>query len=103
MFESARQFFEEAEHRIDPSRTVGKRMSYRFDIDGAGSWHLDVDDGKVTVEERAAPADCVIEAPEETFLAIVSGEQSPMGAYMRGKVRVRGDIALAARLRELLS
>jgi 3-hydroxyacyl-CoA dehydrogenase/3a,7a,12a-trihydroxy-5b-cholest-24-enoyl-CoA hydratase len=102
MFESPRQFFEEAERRIDPARTVGKRMSYRFDIQGAGSWRLDVDDGKVIVAQSTAPADCVIEASEETFLTIVSGEQSALGAYMRGRVRVRGDVGLAARLRELL-
>ena len=101
MYENPRQFFEEAKARIDPSKTVGKRASYRFDIEGAGSWHVDLDDGKVTVEESGADADCVIQASEETFLKVVSGEQSPTSAYMTGKVKVQGDIGLAMRLREL--
>ena len=103
MYENPRQFFEEAKARIDPARTVGKRMSYRFDIEGAGSWHVDVDDGKVRVEESDADAECVIRASEETFLKVVSGQQSPTSAYMTGKVKVQGDVGLAMRLRELFA
>ena len=103
MYENPRQFFEEAKARIDPARTVGKRMSYRFDIEGAGSWHVDVDDGKVSVEESDADAECVIRASEETFLKVVSGQQSPTSAYMTGKVKVQGDVGLAMRLRELFA
>ena len=56
MAESAREFFEGIESRIDPARTQGQTVSYRFDIDGAGSWHVDrrrrADDGR----RRAATA-----------------------------------------------
>jgi putative sterol carrier protein len=53
------------------------------------------------VTESDAPADCVIRTDENTFLRIVRGEQSPMGAYMTGKVRVEGDLGLALRLRDV--
>ena len=102
MYENARQFFEEAKARIDPARTVGKRMSYRFDVEGAGTWRVDVNDGTVDVEERGGDADCVIRTSEETFLKIVNGRQSPMSAYMTGKVKVEGNMALAMQLRDLI-
>ena len=41
-------------------------------------------------------------APEDLFLRIVRGEQSPMGAFLMGKIRVEGDAALAMRLKDLL-
>jgi hypothetical protein len=57
---SPREFFESLESRIDPARAAGMNASYKFDIDGAGSWNVDVDDGKVTVTENGGEADTTI-------------------------------------------
>jgi putative sterol carrier protein len=100
--ETAREFFEGAPSRIDPARTKGFRASYRFDVEGAGSWRVEVDDGNVRIEESDAPADCVVRASEATFLRIVNREASPMGAFLTGKVRVEGDMGLLLKLREFL-
>jgi putative sterol carrier protein len=100
--ESAREFFEGLPARIDPERARALDAAYRFDIDGAGSWRVESEGDRLVVGESDAPADCVIRADERTFLRIVRGEQSPMGAYMTGKVRVEGDVGLALKLRELL-
>jgi putative sterol carrier protein len=99
--ESAREFFEGLPERIDPERAATLDASYRFDIEGAGSWRLEADGERAVVTESDAPADCVIRADENTFLRIVRGKQSPMGAYMTGKVRVEGDLGLALRLRDV--
>jgi putative sterol carrier protein len=99
--ESAREFFEGLSGRIDPERAGTLDASYRFDIEGAGSWRLEADGERAVVTESDAPADCVIRTDENAFLRIVRGEQSPMGAYMTGKVRVEGDLGLALRLRDV--
>jgi putative sterol carrier protein len=99
--ESAREFFEGLPGRIDPERAGALDASYRFDIEGAGSWRLEADAGRAVVTKSDAPADCVIRTDENTFLRIIRGEQSPMGAYMTGKVRVEGDLGLALRLRDV--
>jgi putative sterol carrier protein len=101
MTDTARELFEGLEGRIDPARTRGTTASYRFDVQGAGSWHVDVNDGAVHVTESDAPADCVIRASEENLLRIVRGELNPVTAYMTGRVKVEGDITLATRLRDL--
>jgi len=101
-YESARRFFEDLQERADPSRAADLSASYRFDIDGAGSWHVDVESGAVTVTESQDPADCVIATDEQTFLGVVNGEQNPMGAFMTGKIRVDGDMGLALRLKDLV-
>ena len=104
MAETAREFFEElaAKSAGASERTRGLTASYRFDVTGAGSWRVDVDDGTVAVGESDGAADCVIAVPEDLFLRIVRGEQSPMGAFLMGKIRVEGDASLAMRLKDLL-
>jgi putative sterol carrier protein len=102
-YESAQQFFDDLGANADPTRAPDLKASYRFDIDGVGSWHVEVHAGAVTVEQSDAPADCTIGTDERTFLRVVQGEQSPIGAYMTGKIRVEGDMGLALRLRDLVS
>jgi putative sterol carrier protein len=103
MARSAREFFEGVESRIDPARTSGQRASYRFDIEGAGSWHVTIADGRTNVAESHDAADCVIRMKEETFLKLVRGEQKATTAFMTGKIKVEGDVGLALKLQHLFS
>jgi putative sterol carrier protein len=99
--EGAREFFEQIPARVRPEQARALEATYRFDIDGAGSWRLQSEGDRVLVGESDAPADCVIRTDERTFLRLIAGEQSPMGAYMTGKLKVEGDLGLALKLREL--
>jgi putative sterol carrier protein len=101
MARSAREFFESLESRVDSSKTAGMNNSYVFEIDGAGTWKVDVTDGDVRVTEGGGDADATIRASEETFQAIASGEQNPTTAYMTGKLKVDGDMGAALRLQKL--
>jgi putative sterol carrier protein len=101
--ESAREFFETLPGRVSRQASQALDASYRFDVDGAGSWRVESDGEGLAVTESDAPADCVIRTDERTFLRIVGGEQSPMGAYMMGKIKVEGDLGLALRLRDLFA
>jgi putative sterol carrier protein len=98
---TAREFFETLETRVDPSKTAGMNNSYVFEIDGAGTWKVDVTDGNVSVTEGGGDADVTIAASEETFQAIASGEQNPTTAYMTGKLKVKGDMGAALKLQKL--
>ena len=98
---TTREFFETLESRVDPAKTAGMTSSYLFDIDGAGQWKVDVDDGKVTVTEGAGEADTTLSASEETFQKIASGEQNATAAYMTGKLKIKGDMGAAMKLQKL--
>jgi putative sterol carrier protein len=98
---SVREFFDGLESRVDRDKTAGMNKSYLFDIDGAGQWHVDVTDGKVSVTEGPGDADVTIVGSEETFRRIVSGEQNATTAYMTGKLRIKGDMAAALKLQKL--
>jgi putative sterol carrier protein len=101
MAESTQEFFQNLESRADASKTAGMNNSYVFDIDGAGQWKVDVDDGKVTVTEGGGEADVTIQSSQETFERIVAGEQNPTSAYMTGKLKIKGDMGAAMKLQKL--
>ena len=100
---TSREFFEGLEGRLEPSKTAGMTNSYVFEIDGAGTWRVDVDDGTVKVAEDAGDgdADATIAASEETFQQIASGDLNATTAYMTGKLKVRGDMGAAMKLSRL--
>ena len=75
--------------------------SYLFEIEQAGTWKVDVDDGKVTVTEGGGDADVTIRTSQETFSAIARGDQNPTTAYMTGKLKVEGDMGAALKLQKL--
>jgi putative sterol carrier protein len=99
--DSAREFFEGLESRMDPAKTAGMTNSYVFEIDGAGTWKVDVNDGAVTVTEGGGEADATIAASEETFQQVSSGDLNATTAYMTGKLKVRGDMGAAMKLSKL--
>jgi len=99
--DSTREFFESLETRVDPAKAKGMTASYKFNIDGAGSWNVDVDDGKVSVIENGGEADTTISTSDETFMKIAKGEQNPTAAYMSGKLKVSGDLGQAMKLQKL--
>ncbi|MDX6512862.1 MAG: hypothetical protein QOE36_2366 [Gaiellaceae bacterium] len=101
MAEDVRTFFEQLESRADASKTAGMTNSYVFDIEGAGQWRVDVNDGAVKVSEGGGDADVTISATEETFRKIAAGEQNPTSAYMTGKLKVKGDMGAAMKLQKL--
>ena len=98
---TAKEFFDTLESRVDTSKTAGMNNSYIFDIEGAGKWKVDVQDGNVTVTEGGEDADAVITTSAETFEKIASGEQNPTSAYMTGKLKVKGDMGAAMKLQKL--
>jgi putative sterol carrier protein len=99
---TAREFFEGLESRIDPAKTAGMTNSYVFEIDGAGTWKVDVQDGSVSVAEGGGgDADATISASEETFEQIASGDLNATTAYMTGKLKIKGDMGAAMKLQKL--
>jgi putative sterol carrier protein len=82
-------------------KTAGINNTYVFDIDGAGTWTVAVNDDGATVTEGDQGGDCTIEASSETFSKIVAGEQNATTAYMTGKLKIKGDMGAAMKLQKL--
>ena len=98
---TVQEFFDALPSKVDPAKTAGMNNSYVFDIEGAGTWKVDVRDGAVKVAEGAEDGDVTITTSEETFEKITSGEQNATSAYMTGKLKVKGDMGAAMKLQKL--
>lgn len=101
MAETVREFFETLPAKADAGKLAGVEQRYQFDVDGAGSWNVNVSGGAIEVTEGQGDADCTIAATEETLLKIARGEQNPTTAYMTGKLKIKGDMGAAMKLQKL--
>jgi putative sterol carrier protein len=97
-----KELFESLPSRANGAETAGMHSSYVFEIEGAGTWSVKVEDGKVAVTEGDTGGDCTISASEDTFERIVDGTQNPLTAYMTGKLKISGDVGAALKLKALL-
>ena len=102
MADNAREFFETLEARAaDSTKAAGLNATYLFNIDGAGTWLVRVENGKVSVHEGTGEADTTISASADTFMKIVNGQQNATSAFMMGKLKVTGDLSNAMKLQKL--
>jgi putative sterol carrier protein len=81
---------------IDP---IGKKLKFKLDddvilINGSGSTNVVTD-----VDEEA---DCTIIMSIETYLKLQRKEIKPLIATLTGKLKVKGDIGLAQKLKQLM-
>ena len=81
---------------IDP---IGKKLKFRLDedvilIDGSGAANV--------VNSEDTDADCTIVMSKETYLKIQRKEIQPLMATLTGKLKVKGDIGLAQKLKQLM-
>ncbi|GAB4469485.1 MAG: hypothetical protein Kow00124_04670 [Anaerolineae bacterium] len=99
------EVFAEIPKRFDPDAWGSEDAVLAFDVagEGGGKWTARVAGGGVTINEGAAEdADMTMFVSSEDLLAIVNGELNAVSAFMQGKVRVDGNMALAMKLQGLL-
>lgn len=91
-----RQELAENVKKIEP---IGKRLKFKMDdefilIDGRN--------GTNVVTDADEEADCTITMSLETYLKLQRKEIKPMMATLTGKLKVKGDIGLAQKLKQLM-
>ena len=101
---TAAEFFTALPGRFNPAAAVGVTAIIQFELsgDGGGTWHVTVADG--ACEVASGPHDdptLVVVASAENWLKVVAGSLDPQLAFLTGRLKVRGDMGLAMRLRAL--
>jgi len=81
---------------------------YAFHITGAEkeTWYVDMKTGAGTVGKGDPPsgkADVTFTSDNETFMNMFTGKLKPTSAFMSGKLKLKGDMALAMKLEKLMS
>lgn len=83
---------------------------YRFDIAGSDgavkSWLLDLKNGAGACKELSAgetpKADCTVSMKDGDFVQLMSGKLQPQAAFMKGLLKVKGNMMLAQKLSALV-
>ena len=91
-----RKEFEEKVKILDP---IGKMLKFHLDdevilINGSGGQNL--------VTDLDEEADCTISMSKETYLKLQRGELKPMIATLTGEIKVKGDLGVAQKLKQLM-
>ena len=106
MADSVKQFFDELGEKMDATKTAGMNCVYQFDIEGenGGQWMVKLNDGSVEVSEGTDEnANITLNATDENWLAIVSGQINGQTAFLTGKLKIKGDMSLAMKLQSIFA
>ena len=101
---TAAEFFAALPGRFNPAAAVGVAAIIQFELtgDGGGTWHAVIADGRA----RSAPGRTPTRRwswsrRPRTGCKVVAGSLDPQLAFLTGRLKVRGDMGLAMRLRAL--
>ncbi|KAG6596005.1 Peroxisomal multifunctional enzyme type 2 [Phytophthora cinnamomi] len=90
---------------VGPSLVSKVKGVIKFDIEGAGAWLVDLKSGKGSVKPAAAAdkADLTISLSEDNFLKMMDNKLNPQQAFMKGLVKIKGNMGLAMKLNVVLA
>jgi putative sterol carrier protein len=87
----------------EEAKGLNGRVQFSLSGEGGGEWGVVLDDGKVTVSEGAmTQPQLTIKTSTENADKLLSGKLDPMMAFMTGKIKISGDMALGMKLIGLL-
>ncbi len=99
-----REFFEKAlPERFKPEKASGIDVTAQVKITGpnGGEWVVAIKDRKIQVTEGTdAASSLTLVMSENDFLDIVNGKLSGEKAFFTGKIKFKGNIATALKLKE---
>jgi putative sterol carrier protein len=76
----------------------GLPKSLKIDFKGEGFIHVE---GQAVTNDDA-PADCTVVVACDDLTAMAKGELDPMSAMLRGRLKIKGDMAVAMQLQSML-
>jgi putative sterol carrier protein len=99
-----KEFFENVlPSRFKPDKAAGIDVTVQMNITGpnGGDWVVTIKNQELEVKEGKHPSPTLaLEMAEADYLDLVNGKMSGEKAFLTGKLRFKGNIALALKLRE---
>jgi putative sterol carrier protein len=101
---SIQEIFEHMDEGFEPDKAEGVNAIFQFNMtgDNGGQYWVKVADQQVDVHEgeHESPT-MILTAAADDYIAVVNGDLNPMMAFMQGKIKVKGEMALALKLQAM--
>src|SRR5690242_16874574 len=98
---SVKNYFDTLNDRFVASASKGVSAVFQYELsgDGGGTYHVTVNDGTMTWTEGAsATPTATIKMSAEDYIKMVNGQLSGTMAFMRGKMKVTGNVMVAQKM-----
>lgn len=92
--------------KFDPEVAQGKEGVYQFDLTGdeeSTTYQIILDEEPRTVQGEEKEADCTLTLTADDFKELVAGNLNPTGAFMQGKLTIKGNMGLALKMQTVLN
>lgn len=102
---SVKQYFETLPERFISEAAKGVTATYQFEIggEGGGTYTVKVSDGTLQVTEGATESpSTTIKMQAADYIEMVNGKLSGTMAFMKGKLKVTGNVMLAQKMQAFL-
>lgn len=103
--ETPREFFEKVmPDKFDPSKAAGIDCVVQMNLagDNGGNWIVTIRDQEIDTKEGVHPSPTITVKMKDTdYVDMVNGRLSGERAFMTGKLRFKGSLATAMKLRGL--
>ncbi len=98
------EFFEKIlPSRFKPDKAAGIDVTVQVSINGpnGGDWIVSIKNQKLEIKEgKHSSPTLLINMAENDYMDVVNGKMSGEKAFITGKLRLKGDIGLALKLKE---
>ena len=104
MPENVKEAFDGMADNFNGEKAAGMNCTYQWDVtgDGGGKWNAVIADGAITVAEGEADSPSItITVTSGDWLDILNGKLDGQMAFMSGKLKIKGDMSLAMKLKTL--
>ncbi len=90
--------------KFDPSKVAGFEATIQMNITGpsGGDWIVTVKDQKLDIKQGTHPSPSIsITMADTDYVDMINGKLAGERAFMTGKLKFKGSIALAMKLRDI--
>jgi putative sterol carrier protein len=101
--ENSKGYFAYLPSTLTAEKAKSINAIYQFDVDGGGTWVVDLTkDADWVSEGPSAASQCTISISEANFVDLVNGKLPSTAAFMQGKLKIKGNMGLAMKLANVL-